>query len=348
MRNNKFIVLTLLVLSSLFTATASDSSVDYTNDLQLLKEALEKAHPAYQRYASEEELTAAWSILFDAAKSNNLSDLQFYTGVSKFLATLRCDHTKAELPKSLANTKKQRFLPFQFGLFDDQMFVAKSTLTELQRGDEITHINEQPIQEVLAKLRPYMARDGFTDHIADSKLMSDGDLMGSGFEQFFAPVVLKLDVYPSTYTLKVSKRNGTTQILEVDTIDFAQWQALSTLAYRLDFKDAVKLAYTDDQKTAILTVDTFVNYRQPVNAKALFKKIFKDINAKGVQHLIVDLRQNGGGSDDAQLALMKHLYTSPFQLVDGAWVSQHELGSLADKLQSWDRKVIEVNKASLD
>ena len=118
----------------------------------------------------------------------------------------------------------------------------------------------------------------------------------------------------------------------------------------MNFGDAVSLEIKSTNAgspVAILTVDTFVNYRKPVDALALFDSIFSELEAKGVNQLIVDLRNNGGGSDDAQMALLRHLYQVPFTLVDGAWLSDKPLGSLAGKLNSWDRTAIDIDKSQL-
>ena len=48
---------------------------------------------------------------------------QVYLEISRLTALLRCDHTIAEFPKILEEQKKQRFLPFQFRIFDKKMYV---------------------------------------------------------------------------------------------------------------------------------------------------------------------------------------------------------------------------------
>ena len=338
----------LFVLSIVCHAQQQNES-KYNEDITLLKTVLEAAHSGYRRYNSEAQLAGMWTELEAHLARPDTSPLQVYAGVSKLLAGLKCDHTKAELPKDLSLLKKERFLPFRFKVFGQRMYVSSSAITELKRGDEITHINNVPVQVALSKLQSYMSVDGYTSFVAMSKLEQDYDLLGSGFEQFFAPLVLGLDNYPETYSVSIKSKDHVTDTssLTVSVVDFDAWIKLSNRPYRLDFKDAVSVDYLNDNKTAILRVDTFVNYRKPVNAVALFETHFKQIAQNDIEHLIVDLRRNGGGSDDAQLALMRHLYRKPFQLVTGAWLSPFPLGELRTQLNSWDRRALDVDKTSL-
>ncbi|MBT0587949.1 S41 family peptidase [Alteromonas oceanisediminis] len=322
----------------------SEETTSFEQDIALLKQTLSAAHPGYARYIDEHELEGQWAALTLKSKKKSYSNLQFYTDVSRVLASLRCEHTVADLPKDLDAQKKQHFLPFTFKLFEYRMFVERSTLSTLQKGTEISHINNVPVETILSKLMPYVSIDGYTDFTKAGKIARDFDLIGSAFEQFFAPVVLGVDKYPDSFEITLRDTKGTN--IKVQSIEFSKWLTLAERPYRLDFKDAVSVKFIEPS-TAVLSVDTFVNYRNPVDPDLLFLSIFKELKNKSVEKLIVDLRRNGGGSDDAQIGLMRYLYNTPFQLVDGGWLSVKPLGDLAANLTSWDRAVIDFDKTVL-
>lgn len=345
--NKSSLLNTIVAISVLLFAIITQASAkSYNQDITLLKQVLQKAHPGYKRYASQAELNRLWAELEQSTQNPSYNELAFYADVSKVLAALRCEHTKAELPKNIAEQKRNSFLPFTFKIFDQRMFVDRSFDDKLKKGDEITHINGKSIPQAIVQLRDYIAIDGYTEHTINAKITNDFDLMGSGFEQFFAPVVLETEAYPNMFSISVSRKNKPLQ-MNLNSIDFKSWIALGNRPYRLDFKDAVTLKKVG-KSAALLKVDTFVNYRQPIDAEELFSDLFKSLKEEKVTTLIVDLRRNGGGSDDAQLALMKHLYNSPFQLVKDAWVSKYQLGETAEQLRTWDRRILSVDKNTLN
>jgi hypothetical protein len=359
----RILLCALLVCFSLFTSFTvfAASKVRYGSDVALLKTAIETAHPGYSRYLSEAEQASLWKEL-DTVVASNPSELTFYSAVSKLLVGLRCQHTKAEFSPALEQQKKQAFMPFRFRIFDNRMFVQYAHGgSGLLYGDEIVTINGITIQQIISKLSPYVERDGYTDHTVTALLEENFDLLGSNFEQFFSSVVLQQNSFATQFEVgvrRVEKHSEKTQHkalqpvsnITLQAITFDEWIGLSGRPYRLNFGDAVSLEIKSanaGSPVAILTVDTFVNYRKPVDALALFDSIFSELEAKGVRQLIVDLRNNGGGSDDAQMALLRHLYQVPFTLVDGAWLSDKPLGSLAGKLNSWDRTAIDIDKSQL-
>ncbi len=328
----------LLFLLLLTTSTAvipdvTDKELDFSDDITLLKSALMELHPGYRRYIDEKTLNANWDTL--AAQSQNTSVLTFYSEVSDVLSDIRCEHTKAELPENYEKQKKANMLPFTVKIFDNNMFIDKNTLS-LSKGTEILSINEVTSADILARIRSLVAIDGYTEHTIDRKIEQDFDLVGSNLEEFLAPAALGLDEYPSSYTLSV-RENDVEKVITVSTIDFQQWIKMAEVKYRKDFKDSVFLEIDDELAT--LTVDTFVNYRQPVDPDVLFDGVFEQIRNAKVQHLIVDLRNNGGGSDDAQLALMRHLFNSPFRINDAAWVANKHIRRWKDKITTWDDTV---------
>ena len=69
---------------------------------------------------------------------------------------------------------------------------------------------------------------------------------------------------------------------------------------------------------AVLTIRSFVNYRKPVNADSLDRSRFAQLSKRHVKQLVIDLRDNGGGSDDASNALLPYLTDVPVQPVNAS------------------------------
>jgi hypothetical protein len=100
---------------------------ELTRDLKILRFALEQVHPGATRYTPKATLDAALAGL-EARAKRPMTDLELYGSVSKVLALVKCNHTKAEYPRALEafRTSHPTHLPFRFQLLGGRMFITAS------------------------------------------------------------------------------------------------------------------------------------------------------------------------------------------------------------------------------
>ena len=70
-----------------------------------------------------------------------------------------------------------------------------------------------------------------------------------------------------------------------------------------------------NEKTALLTVNTFSTETRK-NQRKFFKflnRSFKEIQEKGIENLILDIRENTGGDDGNDMELASYLINKPFK-----------------------------------
>ena len=204
----------------------------------------------------------------------------------------------------------------------------------LVRGEEVLSLDGDPVAERLAAAREFMPVDGFTDHVRDEQLASSGEFLGSGFDHFDA----LLNPDDGEVQLEVRGLDGVVRTQTLPRIGFADFRALRGEARWRNFSD-------DDAVTverpasgvAVLNVETFVNYRTPVPPRRVFSPIFEQLNADGVETLIVDLRRNGGGSTDAMQGLLSHLTReTPIQVLTQILVNTYDFDGLREYIDTWD------------
>ncbi|MEM1035312.1 MAG: S41 family peptidase [Pseudomonadota bacterium] len=312
-------------------------------DVELAVEAYERIHPGYTRYTSQDTLDAAWQSVVDEATANNgMTKGEFYVASNRALAMIRCDHTKAELSEDMAERRKTVpiYLPAKWTLVEDRALVEfTGEDSGLQFGDEILAIDGQPLSERIDAVLPLIPYDGKTDFVRTNQAAQSFEFRGGGVDHFGE----FLWAANPTADLTIKRGDAEPQMITVDRITHPEWRALGAeSATARNFKDAVTFERIGDN-AAYLRVDTFVNYRQPVKPDTLYDPIFKAIKAEKRDTLILDLRNNGGGSDDASNRLIAHLISDKAPLMSDVRVKTLNIDGLRDHLWTWDSRALKPN-----
>ena len=314
-----------------------------TTDIALAREAYTRIHPGYTRYTGKAALDGAWETIIKTANTQNGMTLgAFYLAFQDVLADIRCDHTKAELPKEIAKDRNVTpvYLPMIWRVIDGRAVIENPGNTGLSFGDEIISIDGRPIGTMMDMLRPLIPVDGDTDFVRDNHMGASLEFMGGAIDHFGA---LKWDVKPQAL-VSVKTPNGMSKSVTVDRALHKEWKNLllgdkaST-----DFPDTITFNRIGD-KTAYLKIDSFVNYRNPVNPDDVYGPIFSTIKKEGRDTLILDLRENGGGSTDAKVRLFAHLINTKTRLVKDTRIKTLDHSGLEPHMSTWEKRMINPNR----
>lgn len=298
-------------------------------DLDLARKALEEIHPGYTRYTSAEGLDALWADARAQAFAKPTRG-NVYLQISRVLAAIRCDHTKAELPGDFekARAKEPLYLPFRYAIFDRRLYVKEAGSTDLVAGTEILAIDGHPASEIIEKVFALFPVDGDTDHIKGESVVAQGEFVGPAFDHFYP------FLYETSAEAKLTLAGG--REASVARLSYEQYaEATGEQRFASNFDDAVTFKLLSD-KAAYLSVDTFINYRRPVDPDTVYAPVFEELARSGRDTLILDLRRNGGGSDDAQTGLVQWLMPAAFRQADAVLVKSDSLDpTLRPYLQTW-------------
>ncbi len=301
----------------------------------MLRRALETVHPGLYRYTAKAEIDAAFARL-EAAAANPITELALHAEVARLLAAIHCDHTKAEMSDALTafRTNNPTHLPLRFQLIEGRMIVVSNDGQPGAPpvGSEILGINGMAVPALLLKLAPLVSYDGTTDQAIAAKLADDSDLMGDDFNENYPA----LFGFPDSWQVEWKPVGGTrATTATLQPIRFAQWTALAGpgAKYRSEFYSAI--TWRMNGTTARLGIDTFVNYRNPVQATAFLSGFFAAMEEAGTEHLILDLRKNGGGSEDVSVALGRYLIDQPFVWSKPVRYKAVRYGDLTQYFETW-------------
>lgn len=281
-------------------------------DLALLERTLETIHPGYVRFVPHEQHAARFAAVRERI-GGGTTDAALYLEVSRLLEAIRCDHTKAEYPERLWKWREanRSHLPFTTKLLDGRIFLDACAGPGLARGDELIELDGLGAAALQAEILALISIDGRTDFARVAEAEASSEYMGSGLDHFLPLLHGFRDRF--TVTVRGDLGRGPARTVEAPALRHGDWAKLAAGAapQASEFADAVTVERFEDPAVALLRVDTFVNYREPVDAVAKFAALFRELNEEQIDHLIVDLRQNGGGSTDASHALLAHLIEAP-------------------------------------
>jgi hypothetical protein len=319
---------------------AKHSLSELKEDLEVIKLSLEEGHPGLYWYISKEQLDFKFdsigSLLTDATTS-----IQFYHMVAPLVAEVKCGHTRLVYP-GIKLTKFQKDSVKKAGssplsqvyyfIDSNKIFVRAANNKELInsiKATEILAIDSIPAEEIVKKTKLLFGSDGynqtFYDHVL-TKSFAAYYYLQFGRKDSSILQLKKINKPDSVYnyvlkTFKSAKPSGEVNKLTPEEIKKRDLE--KKLAKKQKRKDKYKGFDTDGSPILSLKYDTLLNSTAIMKVKSFsadaanhnkfFKESFAELKEKGIQNLILDLRDNGGGRLTACNKLFRYLYDKPHQ-----------------------------------
>ncbi|MEM9166886.1 MAG: S41 family peptidase [Planctomycetota bacterium] len=326
----------------------------YAADAELLIGAFSEIHPGYTRYASA-ELMEAEADRLRAASAVAESEGAFYLAVQRYLASIRCEHTEAEPSDAVEAAVSSSLLPLDFAYALDDSGAPRAIVVGLSPGvegvrvgDELVAVDGRPMGDLFEAIRPFISVDGFTDHTRLTLFAGEDDYALPVFE-LFATLLFDGGDARESWSLTLASADGAERTVAVAATDMAgALAARGRDGTQKNFSDPGAVSWERMGDAAVLRVSTFVNYRTPIEAMPLFAEVFREIKASGVERLVFDMREIGGGSGDVQRALVRHLLTGPMNSGGPTRVRTYDLSAYREHMRTWNPAVFEMPAAMFE
>ncbi|WP_250254084.1 S41 family peptidase [Chryseobacterium sp. Marseille-Q3244] len=243
----------------------------------------------------------------DILKQKKRSIVDFYKAFQPVMVMLEDGHTELNISDYISKTDYFIF-PFLVRVSEDGVFV-KSTkssyheaFTEDLKGLKITDMNSINSTKILELLQHYTSGESKKSRLELS-------------EYFFN----------NYYNLFFTKGN----ILE---ITFDQGQKLEIPLIRKSEKKSItsrnivtKSYYYEVTKEKNYAVFTFRQFADIEKFRPFLAQMFLELKAEGIQNLIIDIRDNGGGNSELGDELLKYLVSKPFSQYEKTLVKYSDI-----------------------
>lgn len=288
MMGKGWLVIILIFLGSGKICSQKISKADIEKDLTYMNKYLEQWHPSYHRYTTPEykdSLIQNW--LSQQKDSVGLRSIRYF--LSSFVQKMGCGHTTAGLPKSYQKTKV-KVMPMLVLTDGDRVFVRRcdQASSPLKPGDEILKLNDYTAKQLLDTIKNMIQTDGYNTTHVDIRAEKY-------FHYFYNHVFGPVDSVFVQYLNGEGKQLNTVLYgsYDLSVAEDLPHQLVDTTRCILGPEGGMSLQLLPGVNNgAVLKITSFSGGGQ----KKLRKKIFRYLREKNIQHLVLDLRGNGGGN----------------------------------------------------
>lgn len=282
------------------------------NTIDDLQHELSAKHPGFYRYTQK----ADFNLYIDSVKNTIKDSLTLFESFRKLkpiVAKINCLHTGISLPKTYLDelNRQPNLFPFQLFFSENKAFVVKnfSNNSDIVQGDEIKEINGKSIPEITKLLFQLIPSDGYNQTLKWRALNL----------QF--PTWYRIIDPNTNFTITVNKNKAAKSY----SIPGSRFSDIAGNGFLEEPVRPKQLEYHVENNVAILTIHSF-GQTDIKNAKQDFKKfideVFDDLKTKNIQNLIVDLRDNTGGSDPNAEYFTSYFFDQPFRYWDRIEVTE--------------------------
>ncbi len=282
-------------------------------DFAVLRSSLEEGHGGIYRYSTKAQMDSVFERAEQAIVAP-MTELEFYRLLAPVVAALNDGHTGLSGSRELEGTLRDQpiLLPFKLAFHAGTAYLHRnySDHPDLAMGGEVVTLNGDSMDAVVSRLFSILPSDGRVETSKYRRLEST-----SAFGDLYSRAFGITTSFELSYR---SPHDGTIQSLSVDGITAAgltrRFESRYAEVARAERnRPPVELTYRDG--IPILTVRTFGGRtisNAGIDYPAFLQSTFQELADSNSQNLIIDVRNNGGGSDEYGKLLAAYLIDETF------------------------------------
>ena len=290
---------------------------DLRSDLLQIRRSLEEMHPAVYGFTNKEAFERLYEEQLgriDGPKTLG----EFCRIAAPLVAAVGCGHTGLSVPNDYWTTAPPRFFPLGLRFVGGRAYVARGADPAgiLQPGSEIMSINGRSVSDIMKDLKALVSSDGLNDGNKTARINA---LFPSLYATFGFPEEFAVEATPPGRKTAVEVRLRAIERSKIPAGPSAETQPTSSGDPNLDLK-----ILEGEGNTAVLTIRDFSYYQETDKFKGFIDGSFDRIRKAGVRHLILDLRDNGGGDPFCTTHLLSYLEPRPVAYFARVYPSPYE------------------------
>ncbi len=293
-------------------------------DMTLLKKILEANHPSLYWHTPKETINQIFDSLYQSVP-DSLTEVGFRNHLATWISSIKCGHTSTLFSKSfLKNINRYRYpkLPLQLKVWGDTMVVIGNAFQKdslLKRGTIIQSINGKNTKAITNDLFKIISTDG---NAINHKYQLLSNNFSDWYKQYYG--------VDSSYRIQYIDSLGSLQETTIPNFELpkkpsSKSVATPKVAQPLSKRVLLQLSRRSLQMdTANATAYMRLTSFSKGALKRFFRRSFKSIQKYNTSHLMIDLRENGGGKVNNYIKLTQYLVNHPFKVGDSVVASSRK------------------------
>ncbi|MHA4806536.1 S41 family peptidase [Flavitalea flava] len=294
---------------------------DLQQDFIYLRKALEETHPGLYRYLPKEMMNYTMDSIYGRIK-DSMGFYEYYTLLASFVSQIRCAHTSLLPAENWQDIYKTRMRLFPYQLYtigEHTYFILNQTRDTLIRpGYELLAINGLTINSVRNRIFSHLWADGYNE--TSKKQMMNSEMFALAYYWWVER--------PDSFVVNVKSPDGRIFEQRAAALVFPEIQKnmVSNVVNKellkiygkrnqLDQKKSWRLEISKDRHTAVLVIRGFGGGENGTEARRkmhdFMERAVQQLRDRQIEHLIIDLRFNGGGWDNQGEELITYLIHKP-------------------------------------
>ena len=290
-------------------------------DVEVLRKALEEGHPGLYLYTPKDDFEKRFEQT-NQSFDRPMTLREFYLEVAPLVEKVFCGHTYFDLPPKLLKSlqKETALFPLPLAFLSKKAYVDHSKV-EVPLGAEITAINGMPMDQVLAKLLPYIRSDGY--NVTMKYRQMEDEFALHYFLLFGQKESFQVEYAPFGSEKKTIKK---IQAVTAKKLDAALIDRHSDLGKLKKYKFG-----SIEKGIQLLSMNSFdfgLNKKGRKKYKSFLQENFTALEeSNGTDCIILDLRQNDGGYVGNDSQLFSYFAQAPFRDAKSAEAKSLEIAA---------------------
>lgn len=293
------------------------SANDAQADLDVLQNVLQRHHPGLYWYTSKDSIDFFFSLTRNLLK-DSITEIQYKNRIAWLLAKIKCGHTVVRHTVDYSNFFRNKRLPqfpLSVKLWKDSAVVIGSFNRRdsiFTRGTILTAINTRSIAQLRDSMFQLIGTDGNANNFKYQLISFN---FGAHYRNTFGAdsnfVVDYIDSLGIPHQVIIKHYDPSADTLfrrrpaVVQTIPPGQQRRLQKLSKR-------NVRIDTAMQTAYLAINTFSDG----HLQNFYRRTFTSIRKQGIKNVVIDLRQNSGGSVLSSTKLSQYLVKKSFKVAD--------------------------------
>ncbi|MFD2550863.1 S41 family peptidase [Bizionia sediminis] len=316
-------------------------------DVDAVHKKLKKHHPRLYQYISK----SALDFKFDSLKlsiSKPLSSAEFYEKLAPVLMAVKQGHIGVAPPQKWFTKSERRvlgkskfeFYDLEFKYLDSALYVSNTKPDSLLLGSQVLAVGGDPVSTLIEKYKTLFASDGYNTTLFNRQIGSSFHKLyfrDQGFSDSLQVTFKKSDsVFTRMFrripkdtpqTERSNKTHVTENIKQLTRTEklrkkqIAREKRQRDKIYGLEKEAGIYTRNFNfapaDSSVAIMKIRAFSNG----NYKRFYKQSFALLDSLKTPHLILDLRDNGGGRISEIAYLFRFLAREDYQFINPSQVT---------------------------